>query len=146
MPTIDQTLTKCRHFCAKNDNLWQQIQALIIENAACMNDRFTFARICHHIAQTDPEKVEIRPEFLKIVLGYFREQMHQKPELFNEKDLNNVIAMLQAGNVRHCFNELAVGEAEAAAVWGMLLEELVEQERIHSFNGADLAILCKLIS
>ena len=29
---------------------------------------------------------------------------------------------------------------------GALIEELVVQERIHSFKGADLAILCKLMS
>lgn len=37
------------------------------------------------------------------------EQINEKPGQFNEKDLNNVIAMLQAENVGQCFKDMAWG-------------------------------------
>ena len=52
------------------------------------------------MTQTDPEMVEISPSLLTNLLHFFVQAKKNNREIFNEKDLNNVIGMLIAPNVK----------------------------------------------
>ena len=86
--------------CRKDDKLWLEIQTLILENPSCLEDRFVFARICHHLASTDAAFVKIKPELLDTLLLNYRTRTETSKWYLNEKDINNLISMLQAENVK----------------------------------------------
>lgn len=82
----------------------------------------------------------IDQDFLELLIGYFRQQMEISRSKFNEKDINNVIAMLLSDNVKKA------SSASQSDVWDLIFDELINNDRIGSYEGGDLAILCKLMS
>ena len=139
---MDNIVAKCNRIMAGENDFWAKLQKLILENPGCINNRFAFSRICFNLSKTDKDKVEIDHDLLKHLLRYFLDQLENDRLLFNNKDMNNVIGMLVARNVKRVLPDCTNVES----LWEIIFDDLVVHKRINLFEGSDLAILCKLIS
>ena len=81
---------------------WSEIQLLIVDNfSECIKDRFSFARICFNLTQTDSEQVEMNQSLMESLAQYFEQYASNEKNavVFNAKDINNFVGMLVKPNV-----------------------------------------------
>ena len=70
--------------------------------------------------------------------------MEEDSAYFNEKDIIFVVTLLTQENVRRAMLESP--DDNIAQIWHVIVDSLVEKERIKKFKSGDFAILCKLLA